>query len=211
MNIRLLKHLGIVAALVGSVAASSVASAAIVSGSTLTFQGLANITGVNSIFPTVQGEIQLTTSTLSFAGYNAPNPLSIPGYTNATGAYLVNLGNFGAAGAFPGVLTLPALAAVDTGAPIAGGVFNIASTSNSSVTGFLSLISTGTFFETGNATPYVGTMFFTVAGFDPASPTPQGYTATFRVTTSTIPVPGAVYMFGSGLLLMAGVMRRKQS
>ena len=209
MNMRLLKHLGVVAALVGSAALSSVSNAAIVNGSQLTFQGLATIASANSIIPSGTGEIQLATGSLSFAGYNSPNPTSVPGFTNALGNYLVTLGNFGAIGAFPSVLTLPALAAGDAGTPFAGGTFSILSTVNLSVAGFMNLVSTGSFLEVGNASPYAATMFFTVANFQPSASALQGYTGTLSVAASVIPVPGAMWIFGSGLLLMTAVMRRK--
>lgn len=39
----------------------------------------------------------------------------------------------------------------------------------------------------------------------------QGYNANFNMTTSAVPVPAAVWLFGSGLLGLVGVARRKKS
>ncbi|MCE2947482.1 MAG: hypothetical protein ACK515_23700 [bacterium] len=215
MNIRLLKHLGVIAALVGSVMSVSVANAAIVEGSKAQIFGTAFIDGIGNVIPLdeVSGAISPSPvsvlvgaggNTLSYAGYNRPNPGSLafaPNYT--AGMYQIP-----AAGPFgftllalpavvsgvgePGPSVIPTFFVLDSWTPTINGSFFTAIGLGTIVDGLGGFLSNGRF-EFSSQSFAIGTNSFSGT----------------LIATSVIPVPGAMWIFGSGLLLMTAVMRRK--
>lgn len=214
MNIRLLKHLGAVAALAGAMLTTSVANASILTGSQVQFVGTAivNLAGdvtprdafVPAVVPPppVNVQIAVNGNLGSFAGYNTPNP-------GPNMPYVANWDKLTSAGPFPLVnfIALPAVSAPDS-PTVQATFFDL----NNWQFQFLPF---------GNATFFIGTgvgvihdglgnklsdaiFSFSTQRFQPGD---NSFSATLEATV--IPVPGAIWIFGSGLLLMTAVMRRK--
>jgi hypothetical protein len=201
MNIRMLKQLGVAAALIGSVMSATVANASIVAGSTVSMFGDATVTGT-SVTPVGITYIAPSGNLLSFAGYNFPNtPQAISLYTVAQGVI---------PGAGPlniVLLTLPAVvvAAPETGPAVQGTQFRLLS--------WTQLPSTPSFFN-GTGFGVIEDMnggFLSDARYDFSTQLINNVNSFSGTLTAVaaIPVPGAIWIFGSGLLLMTAVMRRK--
>lgn len=215
MNIRMLKHLGVVAALVGSVMSVSVANAAIVNGSQVQMSGTALIDAVGNVVPLdvatgllfpqpVNVFINSNGNTGSYAGYNLPNPL------NATFgiSYNATMDNLAVAGPFGGtLLALPAvtIAAPETGPAVMPTFFLINSWTPQVLGSFFVGTALGTIVDGQNNFLANGVYQFSSQNF--VAGQVNSFSATLSATV--IPVPGAMWIFGSGLLLMTAVMRRK--
>jgi len=217
MNIRALKHLGVVAALVGAMLSASVANAAIIVGSKAQIFGTAVIDGAGNVTPLDEGTgvsspspvtvlVGTGGNTGSYAGYNRRNPASLPFAPNyAAGMYQISAtGPFG----FP-LLSLPSVV-IDGAAEPGPAVIPTFFVLNSWTGTFM-----GTFFMgTGLGTIIDGQdQFLSNARFEFTSQGVEvGQANSFSgtlIATSVIPVPGAMWIFGSGLLLMSAVTRRK--
>ena len=207
MNTRLLKHLGVVAALVCSAAVSSVANAAIVVGSQVQLVGSATIDFVGNISPTnVQilpiGNAGPNVNMQGYLGYNLPNE-----------PFVVTMGNI-SPGAFPAfvVLQLPAItiAGAETGPTQEATRFLLRNwtITQATVGGFFTALGTGDIQTAAGAFLSNAQLQFSSTTFTPSLTDAQSFAATLTAT-SVIPVPGAMWIFGSGLLLMTAVMRRK--
>lgn len=215
MNIRMLKHLGVVAALAGAMLTASVANAAIVVGSKAQIFGTAFIDGAGNIVPIGEQSGSTTPpvdvlvgaggNTLSFSGYNRPNPAALsfaPNYT-ATMAQIPAAGPFGFT-----LLSLPAVVnAVDEPGPSVIATFFRLSSWTPTITGsFFTAFGLGVIEDAQGNFLSNGRFEFSSQGFTPGGE--NAFSGTL-VATSVIPVPGAMWIFGSGLLLMTAVMRRK--
>ncbi len=220
MNTRMLKHLAVVAGLVGSTLSVAVANAAIVNGSQLQITGTALIDAAGNVTPRdhvtgltvpvpVNIEIASAGNLGSFVGYNSPN--------NPGGGYIGQMNPILAVGPFP-ISVFFAPGVVVGGAE--AGPAQEANTFRLDSYGFTTMpFLNGIFFlATGN-----GVWLDTLSGAVLANGTMQlssqnfvagqinSFSATFAASTTVIPVPGAAWIFGSGLLLMTAVMRRKSS
>lgn len=221
MNIRTLKHLGVVAALVGAMLSASVANASIIEGSKVRIFGTAVIDSAGNVTPRDEATgntspspvnvlIGASGNTGSYAGYNRQNPVSL----TFPRQYAAGMQPVVAAGPFGGLLL--SLPGVVIGAEEPGPGVNPTFFVMDSWTGAFS----STFFMgTGLGTIRNGAGdFLSNARFELSSPAVEvGQTSSFSgtliatsvIVTSVIPVPGAMWIFGSGLLLMTAVMRRK--
>ena len=221
MNIRALKHLGVVAALVGAMLSASVANASIIVGSKVRIFGTALIDGAGNVTPLdeetgnsipspVKVLISASGNTGSYAGYNRQNPVSLYFPRQYSGGMLP----ITAAGPYGGMLlSLPlvTIGAEEPGPAVIPTFFVM-----DSWTGVLN----GTFFMgVGLGTIRDGSgISLADARFELSSPAVElgqansfsgTLIATSLTVTSVIPVPGAIWIFGSGLLLMTAVTRRK--
>lgn len=220
MNVRLLKHLGVVAALVGSVLSVPAATAAIVAGSQAQFFGTALIDAAGAIDPIDEGSgssgpnatilIGTGGNTGSYSGFNRNNPVALPFFPNYTAAMnnVPALGPFGFT-----LLSLPAVVpgGGEDGAPVISTFFRLdAYNVNPVFGGFFTSQGTGVILD-GMGNVLSNAIFsFSSQSFTPNSI--NSFSATLEATaTSVIPVPGSMLIFGSGLLLMTAVMRRKTS
>lgn len=206
MKLQMLKHAAVVATFAATSLAASFANASIVVGSTVQLVGRASISAAGDITPGTSRILDEVNS-LSFAGYNAPNN---------------PLGTFTPVTVFSGIAAAPALPFIALQLP---GVV-VAGTEDMSVPATWFLLRTwqitssvvgGTFAGRGMGditTPggvflASGELQFTTQFYTPNS-AGNSYSATLTaIETSVIPVPGAMWIFGSGLLLMTAVMRRK--
>lgn len=221
MNIRALKHLGVVAALVGAMLSASVANASIIVGSKVRIFGTALIDSSGNVTPLdeatgntgpspVKVLISASGNTGSYAGYNRQNPVSL----TFPGQYSGEMDPIIAAPSFPAFLLSLPLVAIGTGEP--GPAVSATFFVMDSWSGVLN----GTFFM-GTALGRIQNgsgVSLADARFELSSPAVEigqansfsgTLIATSVIVTSVIPVPGAMWIFGSGLLLMTAVMRRK--
>jgi hypothetical protein len=182
---------------------------------TALIDGAGNVTPLdeetgNSIPSPVKVLISASGNTGSYAGYNRQNPVSLYFPRQYSGGMLP----ITAAGPFGGtLLSLPSvtIGAEEPGPPIKPTFFVM-----DSWTGVLN----GTFFMgVGLGTIQNGSgMSLADARFELSSPAVElgqansfsgTLIATSLTVTSVIPVPGAIWIFASGLLLMTAVTRRK--
>jgi len=221
MNIRALKHLGVVAALVGAMLSASVANASIIEGSKVRIFGTAVIDSFGNVTPLdemtgntspspVNVLISASGNTLSYAGYNRQNPVSL----TFPRQYAARMQSIVAAGPFGGLLlSLPSVVtgAEEPGPAVVPTFFVMDSWTGAFNDTFFMGVGLGRIInnmdvvlsnarlelsspavELGQANSFSGTLI-----------------ATSLTVTSVIPVPGAMWIFGSGLLLMTAVTRRK--
>ena len=216
MNIRALKHLGVVAALVGAMLSASVANAAIVVGSKAQIFGTAFIDAVGNVIPLDEqsgatGPSPVTVlvgaggNTGSYAGYNRPNPGALsfaPNYS--AGMYQIPaIGPFGFT-----LLALPSVMNdVDEPGPSVMPTFFVLNSWTGSLAGsFFNGLGLGTIVDGKGSVLSDARFEFTSQGVNVNQA--NSFSGTL-IATSVIPVPGAMWIFGSGLLLMTAVMRRK--
>jgi hypothetical protein len=140
-------------------------------------------------------------NTGSWAGYNSPNP----GMYNASALAPFSAGLVPVAG----LITLPAvvLGASEPGPAVASTIFNLNTWQvvQATVGGFFLGTGTGTIVDTSDNSVTDAIFQFSTQNYTPGLDN-QSFSATI---VATIPVPGAMWVFGSGLLLMTAVMRRK--
>jgi len=215
MNVRMIKQLAVVGALFGSVMSASVANAAIVNGSQVQMSGTALIDALGNVVPLdvatgllfpqpVNIFVNSTGNTGSYAGYNSPNPVSpVFGISyNATMDNIPVVGPFGGT-----LLSLPGImvAAPETGPAVIPTFFKINSWSTAVNGTFFIGTALGTIVDGQGNFLSDGLYQFSTQNFKVDEV--NSFSATLSATV--IPVPGAMWIFGSGLLLMTAVMRRK--
>lgn len=203
MNIRALQHLGAVAALAGAMLSASVANASIVAGSEVQLVGSARITDAAGGY-TITSNGFVTVSPFggnrgSWAGYNQPNP----GMYNAPAMAPIS----NALIPVSPLITLPAvmIGVSEPGPAVASTTFSLETWQvvEATIGGFFLGRGTGTIFDTSDGTSTPGRFQFSTQFY-----LPNDINA-FSASIVAIPVPGAMWIFGSGLLLMTAVMRRK--
>jgi hypothetical protein len=217
MNTRFFKKLGAAALLAGAALSASVANAAIQVGSIAQLFGTALIDAAGNVGPldefsggtgtNVNVLIGTSGNALSYSGFNRLNPLTLlaaPNY-NALMAQIPVAGPFGftllqlppvVVGANePGPGVIPTFFRLDTWSVL---MANVGSVFFAQGTGVIN-DAQGNFLSNGS-------LQFSTQFYSPGAV--NSFSATL-VATSVIPVPGAMWIFGSGLLLMTAVMRRK--
>ena len=204
--------------------APSVASAAIVSGSTVQFAGSAQVSGASNIDfigigPAPAGSdagirISISGNTGSYAGYTVPNPGALPLDPNYAAGFNNVVGGTVPAGSF---IVLPAvvIGAGEPGPAIGATRFVASSVTTSfglldGVT-FFDAVAQGTIFDDSDGTSIAGTFSLSTQNFDAAQDAVNSFSATLTAGTAVIPVPAAAWMLGSGLLAMIAVSRRRKS
>jgi len=212
----MLKHLAVVAGVVVSTASVTVANAAVVAGSQVQFFGSAFISAAGNISPAFSlifsaGNVGPAADNQGYLGYNSPNPAAGPFYT-------ANIANIPAIMGAPfTAITMPAivLGGGETGPAQEATSFLLRTwaVTQATIGGFFTARGTGDIFATvGGGFLSAGDFQFTTQFFTPSASDTQTFSATLTaVPASVIPVPGAAWIFGSGLLLMTAVMRRKSS
>jgi len=210
MNNRLLKHLAVVAALAASSLSVPVANAAVVVGSQAQIVGGTIIDATGNVTPQASeilgiGNAGPTIDFQGYRGYNNPNLL---------GGYAVTFNTIANAPFAPFVvLQLPAITIIgaEPGPAQEATSFLLRSWTITQMTlgGFFTAIGLGDITSTADGTFLsAGRLQFSSQEFTPSTTDIQGYSATLTAITA-IPVPGAMWIFGSGLLLMSAVTRRK--
>jgi hypothetical protein len=206
MNIRTLKQLGIAAALLGTMISATVANAAIVAGSSAQITGTSSVSSTGVITTVGPTYLNFGGNTGSFAGYDFPNPgAPLPLYTAgmatldpaALGFTLLSLPEVSLILGEPGPVVPATFFRLDTwsaGTALRDGVLFYVGTGTGAISdGQGNQLADGVFsFSTQNF------------AFDQA----LSFSGTLTAA-SVVPVPGAMWIFGSGLLLMSAVMRRK--
>jgi hypothetical protein len=204
--------------------APSVASAAIMSGSTMQFGGSAQISaandiqfiGVGPVLPGFDADIRINIAgnTGSFAGYNVPNPNTLPLDPNYGAGFTNISGGMAPAGTF---ISLPEII-VGPGepGPIVGPARFVASslvTSFGILDGvtFFNAVGQGTIFDDSDGTSVDGTLSLSTQNFDASVGAINSFSATLTAGTTVIPVPAAAWMLGSGLLAMIAAGRRRKA
>jgi hypothetical protein len=211
MNNRLLKHLAVVAALAASSLSVPVSNAAVVVGSRAQIVGGTIIDATGNVTPQASeilgiGNAGPTIDFQGYRGYNKPNLL---------GGYAVTFNAIVNAPFAPFVvLQLPAITisgAAEPGPEQEATSFLLRSWTITQMTpgGFFTAIGLGDITSTATSTFLsAGRLQFSSQEFTPSTSDIQSYSATLTAITA-IPVPGAMWIFGSGLLLMSAVTRRK--
>lgn len=217
MKFLLIRQLGVVAAFAASLLTVPMASASIVSGSKVQVFGSALIDAAGNIVPRdemtglpagplpVVTEVGTSGNTGSFSGYNVPNPLLLVLFPN----YSALIDSIPVAGPFG--FTLLQLPAIVPGAGEPGPAFGVTSFRLDAWTvlpvpaGFFIAQGSGKILDAIGNEIADGLFLLSSQGFVPNSI--NSFSATLQATV--IPLPGALWIFGSGLLLMTAVMRRK--
>ncbi len=186
-----------------AVLSASVANAAIVIGSQLQLGGGANISdaaGGYTITPSGTQFVVPSGNTQSFLGFNTPNPLGIYSFTmTPISTALVPV--------LPWFTLPPVVIGGGEPGPAAPQVsFSVLTwqVTMANIGGVFSAVGSGYFLDSSDKSMTDAVIQFTSQAYTPGSDT-QSWSATI----TTIPVPGAMWIFGSGLLLMATVMRRR--
>jgi hypothetical protein len=204
-----------------SLAIASAADAAIVAGSRVQFAGIAFIDGSNNIQPVDEGtgmsppppaSILISTGALtnqgSFSGYNNSNPSSLPFAPN----YASLMDSIPAAGPYGFILLqLPAvvIGSGEPGLAVVATQFRLDTWSVTTNGGFFLGQGTGRILDMQGGFLANGNYQFSAPGFLPGDFNTFSASLTVPSATTTIPLPGAAWIFGSGILAMSVFGRRK--